>query len=261
MNVVIIGSGNTATVLGSKMLQAGHEILQVVSRQEANAARLASVLHCPWSTHWSAIHPAAEFYLVALSDAALYELAATVSLPGKLVVHTAGAVPKGVLLTVSARSGVLYPLQSLRKEIRPFPEIPFLVDAHEPEDRVRIADFARTLSQQVREADDAERLKLHLAAVLVNNFTNYLYTLASGFCRQERTDFSMLLPLIKETAGRLSHLPPRDMQTGPAIRGDEITLQKHLDLLSNYPEITEFYKLFTNKIEAFYRYPEIPPRL
>jgi len=54
---------------------------------------------------------------------------------------------------------------------------------------VRIADFARTLSQQVREADDAERLKLHLSAVLVNNFTNYLYTLAAISAAAKRRIF------------------------------------------------------------------------
>ena len=261
MEVVIIGSGNTATVLGTKMLQAGHEILQVISRQEAHAARLASALNSTYSTGLSAIRREAELYLVALSDNALYELGANLSLPGKLVVHTAGTVSKEVLRKVSAHSGVLYPLQSLRKEILPFPEIPLLIDAHEPEDRVRLADFARTISASVREAGDEERLRLHLAAVVVNNFTNYLYTMAADFCGREKVDFLLLLPLIKETAARLSHYPPRDVQTGPAVRGDEITIQKHLNLLSNHKEMMEFYQLFSKKIEAFYNNPENPSRL
>ncbi len=258
MKVVIIGSGNAATVLGTKIFQAGHEILQVISRQQAHAARLASALHSTFSSDLSAINREAELYLAALSDNALYGMGAQLSLPGKLVVHTAGTVPKEVLRTVSARCGVLYPLQSLRKEIFPFPEVPLLIDACEPGDRVRLADFARTISAFVREAGDEERLKLHLAAVMVNNFTNYLYTMAADFCGREKVDFLLLLPLIKETADRLSHFPPRDVQTGPAVRGDDSTIQKHLDLLSNYKEMMEFYQLFTNKIEAFYNNPEIP---
>jgi predicted short-subunit dehydrogenase-like oxidoreductase (DUF2520 family) len=261
MNIVIIGSGNTATVLGAKLLEAGHKILQVISRQKVHAGRLAEELHAGWSTDISAIQREADFYLAALSDDALYGLGDRLSLPGKLIAHTAGTVPREVLAKVSGRNGVFYPLQSLRKEIRPFPEIPILIDAAKHKDLAAMTGLARTISGNVREAGNAERLKLHLAATMVNNFTNYLYTLAAGFCHQEKVDFSLLLPLIRETAGRLSHFHPRDIQTGPAIREDESTIQKHLDLLYNYPEMTEFYKLFTNKIEAFYHPPEIPRQL
>ena len=261
MKVVIIGSGNTATVLGTKILQAGHEVVQVVSRQEAHAAHLAADLRCGYATGWSAIDRTGELYLVALSDDALYGLGASLSLPGKWVMHTAGTVPKEVLRPVSENSGVLYPLQSLRKEIRPFPEVPLLVDTLQESDRMKIKEFAQTISGQVREAGDAERLKLHLCAVLVNNFTNYLYTQAADFCREENTDFSLLLPIIQETAGRLSHFAPRDVQTGPAIRGDRSSIEKHLNLLSNHGDLKELYRLFTKQIETYYRRDEIPAQL
>jgi len=170
------------------------------------------------------------------------------SLPGKLVVHTGGSVPREVLLEVSVHSGVLYPLQSLRKELRPYPEIPLLVDAKDPDDRQRITELARSISGQVRDADNETRLKLHLAAVLVNNFTNHLYVLADEYCRAEGVAFSMLLPLIRETAGRLSRIPPGDAQTGPAIRGDAATIERHLSMIDNYKAIKEVYTLFTRQI-------------
>ena len=261
MKVVIIGSGNTATVLGTGILEAGHEVLQVISRQETHAARLAADLHCGYATAWSDIDRTGELYLAALSDDALYGLGGSLSLAGKLVVHTAGTVPKAVLRPVSENSGVLYPLQSLRKEIRPFPEFPLLIDALQESDRVIIAGFARTISRQVREADDAERLTLHLCAAMVNNFSNYLYTRAADFCREEGTDFSLLLPIIRETAGRLSHFPPRDVQTGPAMRGDRSSIERHLNLLSNHDDLKELYSLFTKQIEAYYRNGEIPTQL
>jgi len=259
MKVVIIGSGNTATVLGTKIQEAGHTILQVVGRKEEHARSLATALHCSYVTKWTAVDPAGELYLVALPDDVLYGLGAVLSLPGKLVAHTAGTVPTGTLREVSNHCGVLYPLQSLRKEIRPFPEIPLLVDAGDRGDRTRLLDFAGTISKKVSEADDALRLKLHLAAVVVNNFSNHLYTLAADFCRQEKTDFSLLLPLIQETAGRLVHYPPGEVQTGPAMRGDRSSIDRHLSLLDNYRDIKELYSLFTNKIEAYYRNGENSP--
>jgi predicted short-subunit dehydrogenase-like oxidoreductase (DUF2520 family) len=253
MQMVIIGAGNVATVLGGQFREAGHRIVQVFSRQPAHAAQLAEELQCGHVSRWEDILPDADVYLAALSDDALRGLGGVLSLPGRLVLHTGGSVPREVLLEVSGHSGVLYPLQSLRRELRPYPEIPFLVDANDPDDRQRIADLARSISGQVKEADNETRLKLHLAAVLVNNFTNHLYVLADEYCRAEGADFSMLLPLIRETAGRLSRIAPGDAQTGPAARGDAATIERHLSLIDNYKDIREVYTLFTRQIREMSR--------
>ena len=248
MEIVIIGSGNVATVLGGKLREAGHRILQVYSRKPDHARALAEELQCGYTSRWEELHKDADLYLAALSDDALRGLGGEISLPGRLVVHTGGSVPKEALLEVSANSGVLYPLQSLRKELRPYAEIPLLVDANLAADEQRILDVARSISPQVGVADNDTRLKLHVAAVLVNNFTNHLYVLAEEYCRQEGADFRMLLPLIRETAGRLSRISPADAQTGPAIRGDDATIERHLQLISNYKEIKEVYDLMTRQI-------------
>src|SRR5450432_1166703 len=132
MKIVIIGSGNAATVLGRLIKQAGHEIVQVFSRSGEHAAELAGELGCSWSNGWEGINREGELYLVALSDNALLTLGEELVLPGKLVVHTAGAISRNALQGVSEHCGVLYPLQSLRKEIRSIPEIPLLVDGMGP---------------------------------------------------------------------------------------------------------------------------------
>jgi predicted short-subunit dehydrogenase-like oxidoreductase (DUF2520 family) len=258
MKVVIIGSGNVATVLGGKTKAAGHEILQIVARNPKTASAMATEWACCYTSQWSKTDQTADIYVVALSDMALENLGSVLALPGKLVVHTAGAASVNVLESVSANCGVLYPLQSLKAAIRPFPETPLLIDALRQEDLPIIEAFAQTLSGQVQQADDSTRLKLHVAGTLVNNFTNYLYTQAARFCREETIDFSLLLPLIRETAERISRFPPEQMQTGPAVRGDRTTIEKHLNILSNYIDIKELYDLLTIKIEDFYRVNENP---
>ena len=257
MKTVIIGAGNVATVLGEIIIAAGHPLLQIVARDEARAAALARGLGCAWTTRYADIETAADLYIVALSDSALEELGRQLRLRDRLVVHTAGAASANVLAPVSARTGVLYPLQSLRAAIRPFPPIPFLVDTTRSEDLPLLEAFARTLSGQVRQADDATRLKLHLVATVVNNFTNYLYTHAAGYCKQEDLDFSLLLPLIRETADRLDRYAPGDVQTGPAVRGDQPTIDRHMKLLDKHQEIRYLYELFTNLIEEHYHHERI----
>jgi predicted short-subunit dehydrogenase-like oxidoreductase (DUF2520 family) len=253
MKIVLIGSGNTATVLGTLLKEKGHAIVQVMSRQSLHASKLAEELGCQYTDRLEDIDREAECYLMAVSDTALVELATELSLPGRLVLHTAGSVSKDVLLPVSEHSGIFYPLQSLRRDLLPYPQIPVLIDAHKEEDLPRILQLARSISHQVEKADDETRMKLHLAAILVNNFSNHLYTLAADLCRKEGLNFSMLLPLIRETAERAGRIAPSQAQTGPAIRGDKETMEKHLELLGNYPDIQAIYRLFSDEISEFYR--------
>jgi predicted short-subunit dehydrogenase-like oxidoreductase (DUF2520 family) len=101
------------------------------------------------------------------------------------------------------------------------------------------------------EANDEERLKLHMAAVFCNNFVNHLYALTAEYCTKETLRFELLIPLIQETAQRLLEMPPSQAQTGPASRNDKETMQKHLELLDNYPQLKEIYILFTKSIQQF----------
>jgi predicted short-subunit dehydrogenase-like oxidoreductase (DUF2520 family) len=238
--------------MGSQVAAAGHSLLQVVARNEAAAAALAAEWGCGYTTRWEELEPDADLYIVSVSDRALAELGGRLSLPGRLVVHTAGAVPLSALAAVSERHGVLYPLQSLRKEIRPFPEFPLLIDAARAEDLALLDGFARSIARQVQRADDALRIKLHVAAIFANNFTNHLYSLSADFCRREDIDFSLLLPLIEETAQRVERYDPRTVQTGPAIRGDRATMDRHLEILTNYHNMSALYRVFSDQIASYY---------
>lgn len=248
MQIVIIGSGNVASVLGRLCKQNGHQVLQVVSRNAPHAKLLATELHCDHTDYTGQMNKEAELYLVAVADTALSDLNMNFSLGNKLVLHTAGSVSKDVLKDISVNYGVLYPLQSLRKEMQYASEIPLLIDGNTEETMTLVEDFAKTISANVSKANDEQRLKLHVAAVVVSNFTNHLYALAEEFCKKEGVDFGLLKPLIKETAERIEHASPAAVQTGPAIRNDIFTIDKHLRVLNNYPSLKYIYIKLTDSI-------------
>jgi predicted short-subunit dehydrogenase-like oxidoreductase (DUF2520 family) len=249
MRIVIIGTGNVATVLGRKIITAAHTIVQVYGRAATHARTLAEQLGAAYVTHVEQLDTTADLYIIAVADTAIPAVAASLQLNNKLVVHTAGSVSKEVLKTGSTRYGVLYPLQSMRKEMQQLPGIPLLVDAHDADDLSLLQEFALTLSTQVQVAGDEQRLKLHVAAVVVSNFTNHLYTLAERYCAAEQANFRLLHPLITEVATRLQYLAPREAQTGPAIRHDEPTIEKHLALLEEHGALKELYQWFTKSIQ------------
>lgn len=248
MQIVIIGSGNVATVLSRLIHNAGHTIVQVYSRDINHANILAQEVGATAISDLSNINADADLYVVAVSDEGLYQIAANLKLPGKLVVHTAGSIPKGVLSSVTNKYGVLYPLQSLRKEMHITPPIPLLTDAVAEHELEIINEFAKTLSPVVSTTGDEERTKLHVGAVIVSNFTNHLYALAEEFCSKENIDFKMLLPLIQETANRMDIASPAKLQTGPALRNDFVTLDKHMKILATHPKLRYLYIKLTDSI-------------
>jgi predicted short-subunit dehydrogenase-like oxidoreductase (DUF2520 family) len=249
MRVVIVGAGNVATVFGRLMVSSGHVIIQVVSRTIASAQSLAIELGCSFSDNLSALDHTADIYILAITDQALQQIQGSIFLGDKLIVHTAGSVSKQVLSTISTQFGVIYPLQSLRKEqIGGQPKIPLLIDANNPSVLSVIEKFAFSLSSIVSKVEDEQRFYLHLAAVIVNNFTNHLYSLTAEYCKNEGVDFKMLQPIIEETALRLKTRLPSDVQTGPAIREDRSTLERHLLALSNHPELKIMYQTFTESL-------------
>ena len=249
MRVLIIGAGNVATVLGRLIKEANHEIVQVISRNKATAAALAAELGCAHTDDFTNIDQSADLYLVAMSDAALNELPEKIQLGNKLIVHTAGAISKDVLKDISQQYGVLYPLQSLRKELTEKPAmIPLLVEGNNETTTQTLLTFAESISPNVSVTTENDRFKLHVAAVVVNNFTNHLYALAAEYCKIGNVPFNLLYPLIETAASRLQHFPPNQMQTGPAIRKDISTLDKHLRLLPAHPKLKSIYLKMTDSI-------------
>ena len=75
MNIVIIGTGNAATVLGKKLKEAGHHIVQVFGRDASAASNLAYQLDTESTNYWSVIRKNADFYLIAVADDAIAEVA------------------------------------------------------------------------------------------------------------------------------------------------------------------------------------------
>jgi predicted short-subunit dehydrogenase-like oxidoreductase (DUF2520 family) len=252
MKVVMVGSGNVAKALSVVINQAGHEIVQVVSRNVEHANSVASVYNASAVTIAEPSFAAADIYILAVKDAALSSIEKISALKDKFVVHTAGSVSIDVLRNCSQMYGVLYPLQTLTKITEPVPEIPFLIEGNTKEVQHRIMEFARTLSNDLILANETERLHYHVAAVFVGNFTNHLYAITENFCNKENIQFKHLLPLINEVTSRINHYSPTEVQTGPAIREDIFTINRHLQTLSSHADLKYLYLKLSESILKFY---------
>ncbi len=252
-SITLIGAGNIAWHLGHRLRECGFPIRQVFSRQPEKAARLASKLHAFPISRLEETDGGSDLYLLAVRDDAIAAVARQLaSLPGlkeKLVAHLSGATPSTVLAPFFPHFGVLYPLQTFTAG-RPvtFDLVPVCIDAAGGKDLKRLRQLAERISSKVYHIPDAERAVLHVAAVFANNFSNHLYELASEILNNHQLSFDLLRPLIMETAAKVQHLDPYSTQTGPAIRGDNTTIERHLSLLESMPDIQKLYLELTLSI-------------
>ena len=145
--------------------------------------------------------------------------------------------------------GVLYPLQTFSKKKRAnFTNIPLLIEANTPENLKRLRQLAELLSQNVKEFSSEQRKWMHLAAVFACNFSNFMYAAAEDLLKTKEMDFSLLHPLIKETAKNATTHSPKILQSGPAIREDRPVLETHLEMLNINKNLRELYRNTTNAI-------------
>ena len=250
MKVVLIGAGNLATNLGKALFRAGHEIVQVYSRTETSAMALAETLHCSSTCILDDVSEDADIYIIAVKDSALPAVAASLyeKHGERFVVHTAGSMSMDVL--PFEQRGVLYPMQtfSKNKEVD-FSIIPCFIEAKHVEDVEILRKLVHTISDTIYELDGENRKYLHLAAVFCCNFANHCFSLGSELLQQHgNLPFSVMLPLIDETAAKLYSMSPKEAQTGPAVRWDENVMSKHLELLANTPDLQKIYELMSKSI-------------
>ncbi len=249
-SIILIGAGNVGYHLGKRLYEKGLHMDQVFSRTVEKANILAKIVGAQAITDLADVHSDADLYILAVHDSAIADVAAKLPAKGKLVVHTSGATPSSVLAPHFERFGIFYPLQTFSvSRMVDFEQIPICVYACQESDLQLLENLAKQISPKVYRIDDAQRATLHVAAVFVNNFTNHLFQVGYDILEKENLPFDLLRPLIRETAEKVQeHLPAR-MQTGPAIRGDESTIRRHLAYLEKYPEYRSLYELLTGSIQ------------
>lgn len=248
--IVIIGSGNLAETLARALARSGMSPVQIYARNAARAREVARLAGTEWASEPARL-ARADLYLIAVSDRAVAEVAASLPIPaGAAVAHTAGSVPLDALPAKFARRAVFYPLQTFtRGREVDFSAVPVFLEASSPELLAEMEAFARRIARNVYPADSERRAKVHLAGVFACNFANAMYAAGERIVRSAGLDFDVLRSLVAETAAKaVDASSPTDVQTGPAVRGDLSTQARHEAMLAAEPELKEIYTKISHEI-------------
>lgn len=248
MDVVLIGAGNMAHVLGRTLQQAGHRIVCIWNRDQQKAYQLAEELSASVVEKLEQLPPNADLYILAVSDHIIGELAASLHISNGMLIHNAGTVEINVLAPAAKKFGVLWPMKMIRTSMTTLDDCTIVVDGSDEDTINQLQQLAGQLSVRVTQADDATRQKMHLVAAISSNFTNHMYHLAADYCTKEAIDFSLFYPLIESAAIQIQTAYPGDVQAGPAFRGDIQTIERHRTLLAGDPTVLKLYDEVTLSI-------------
>ena len=247
MIISIIGTGNVATHL-FKALSHYSTLPSATSMNIINSRTLDGL-----PNH-------SDLILISVKDDAIGSVAQRVVGKADLVAHTSGSVSIDILKDCAKHYGVFYPLQTFSKNSElNYHEISFFIEGNDVETVDTLKTIAQSISPKVFEADSAKRKRLHIAAVFACNFSNHLIAIAddllqeaprvpNDFNSEEKLDYKVLLPLLKETVRKLDTLNPKEAQTGPAIRNDKKVMSAHEDMLTSHPDLLTLYRLLSSSI-------------
>jgi predicted short-subunit dehydrogenase-like oxidoreductase (DUF2520 family) len=254
--ISIVGAGRVGRTLGKRLRELGWRIGAVVTRSGATSRAAVRAIGggAPQSSLARLIFDA-DIILLTTPDGALATAAAGLAriggkeCRGRVVLHTSGALDRGVLAPLArcgAATGSLHPMQTFSG--RALPNLAGAVFAVEGDSRaLRSAQqIARQLGGVPVTIKREHKPAYHAAGTLVAGHALALVEAATrvligiGFTR--RTAVAALLPLMRQMLDNFERLDPHAAWTGPIARGDFATVAKHRKALRRYPhEFTRAY--------------------
>lgn len=191
--------------------------------------------------------PESDLILLAVPDDAIEKVSEQIKTTKAIIAHISGSVAMSALQN-HKNHGVFYLPQSFSSSRRPnFEDINICLESSSKEVNKVLEMVAVTLSRKREQINSSQRKKLHLAAVYMNNFVNHCYSKAEEIMEKASIDTHLLDALMRETLEKAIALSPKKSQTGPAIRNDSKTIEKHLQMLEK--EDREMYRSITKSIQ------------
>lgn len=242
----IIGSGNIAYHLYQAAHKAAIAITQIINLHSSQKKDWV-----PKSLYNHKVESSKSInciYFLAVKDDAIGSLAIQPK-ADDIVLHCSGSVDIAVLKKYGCNYGVFYPLQTFKVNVAvDYSKIPVFIEAETQLVHSLLHHLAiKLFSDNVIELNSEKRKKLHLAAVITNNFVYHLLSETRSYVEKNELKMSYLDALLERTL-YLALEDTNDQTTGPAKRNDIQTIEYHLQLLKEDSAV--LYQLYHNLTQS-----------
>ena len=248
MKIGFIGAGKVGQSIGVLMFSKGVEISGYYSKTKRSALDASKRFDCIAYDTLKQLIIASDIIGITVNDDQINQVvddiqSLNLNIEDKFFFHMSGAHDALYLKKLCSNAFSLHPL-------RAFPEIVTSPEAFEgiyfslegANDCVR--EWINRLDLLYFEISSHQKAKYHSAAVIVSNYL--VSVLDFGFSQfkdiglSEALIMKSLWPLIANTIQNVETFGTREALTGPIVRGDIETIQRHLDVLD--PSSKHLYK-------------------
>ena len=260
--IAIIGPGRAGSALGRALRKSGYTIAAIGGRNPDNVRNLAEELGARACQSPATAIDLAGLTILAVPDDVILPLATDMvdslcSAAGHAAVHLSGAQDRSALRPLaqlgSLRTGVFHPLQTFRRGSEAVQNVAgtyFGIDA-DPPLRDQLAQMARDVDGHPFELKGVDLALYHAAAVFAANYPTTLLAEAISLAVEAGLDAQTarrgMTSLLAGAVNNLRDQAPADAITGPASRGDEGTIDRHLEALKRDPELQRLYRLLAER--------------
>ncbi|MEZ4910755.1 MAG: Rossmann-like and DUF2520 domain-containing protein [Saprospiraceae bacterium] len=256
MRVAIIGTGNIAKSFGSVIASNGVDIAFILGRDFGRTKQVADQFNSPFSTDVSHLPSDLDMYLCCVNDDAIIQIVNSLSFTltkAQVIIHFSGSISSSVLASKSKNYGVVWPIQSIH-DGEDWMDATVVVTASNNIANNAINGLLSNLTSNCISSSDDQRLKMHLVAVILNNFTYYLFEQTYQYCDKQEIDITNFKAILQTTFQSMMDGDIGKL-TGPARRGDLSTISRHKEILQSDSVLLELYTCITENILKKYENP------
>ncbi|MFO8029390.1 MAG: DUF2520 domain-containing protein [Cyclonatronaceae bacterium] len=248
----IIGTGRLGSSLALRLHSKGYFIRSLYNRSLNSCERIADLTGTKIFGTFPAI-PAdlGDIVFLCLPDDQISAFAhkTGVIAEGPAWVHTSGATPAEALLPLSPDGkgiAAMHPVQTFTVKNREtaFNQC-FVTLQGDPLLCSDLKKIMEAIGGRPLMVDQRQKTAIHAAAVFVCNYMAPLFEASQDLLRGNGIDArarDLFAPMVRQAVENLLAHPPAEVLTGPVIRGDAGTIDRHLEILRNTPKWDPLYR-------------------
>ncbi|MCK9321644.1 MAG: DUF2520 domain-containing protein [Bacteroidales bacterium] len=254
-DIVILGSGNVANHFAKALKKAEINIKQIFGRNIETVSELAKSINSSYTTNIADIVQDADIYFFIMNDEANISICNQINIkPNCILAHTAGSQSINIFKNKTPNYGVFYPFQTFTKSVETdFSNVPICLEASNNKTYLEFEKIAQKLNCKTFNLDASKREIVHLSGVFAANFMNHCVNIAEVILTENNISTDIIKPLLEQSFFKLLNNKAANSQTGPAIRNDNFTIEKHIELIKENKQYSEVYQVLTNSIKSKFK--------
>lgn len=258
MKIGFYGASRAGISLALYFKDHGLEITGFYNRTYEKAIKASYMTATQVFTNPEELVDASDVIFIAISDTFIEEVSKNLYSPHlsqKVIGHFSGALTSDAIKTECRGKFSLHPIQTLRgqpEDVQFLKEAIFSLEGDDEGKKVAKI-ILQKIGNKYIELKKEDKVVYHLAATVASNYLvallNFSYSLYKKIGLNDEVIFSIIKPL--SSASLENFLKDRlNCLTGPAARGDVLTLQKHYNALPDEKKTTflELLKLAADLI-------------